>query len=87
MTLSRKALCALYALIGAAAFAGTWGNILGVVRELGFWAGTVRFWQDTLVEPGRRRLRDDCPVHANLGSSDRLVISREGEVLIQGTHV
>ena len=33
MTLSRKALCALYALIGAAAFAGTWGNILGVVEN------------------------------------------------------
>ena len=26
MTLSRKALCALYALIGAAAFAGTWAT-------------------------------------------------------------
>ena len=59
MTLSRKALCALYALIGAAAFAGTWGNILGVVRELGFWAGTVRFWQDTLVNESSRFITVD----------------------------
>lgn len=59
MTLSGKALCALYALIGAAAFAGTWGNILGVVRELGFWAGTVRFWQDTLVNESSRFITVD----------------------------
>jgi len=59
MTLSRKALCALYALIGAVAFVGTWGNVLGVVRELGFWGGTVRFWQDTLVNESSRFITVD----------------------------
>lgn len=49
MTLSRKALCVVYAVIGLVAFVGTWANILGPVRQYGFWEGTVRFRQDTLV--------------------------------------
>ena len=35
------------------------GNVLGVVRELGFWAGTVRFWQDTLVNESSRFITVD----------------------------
>ncbi|HZR83983.1 MAG TPA: hypothetical protein VFD92_23000 [Candidatus Binatia bacterium] len=41
MTISRKALCAPYGLIGAVALLGTWGNVLGAVAQDGFWAGTV----------------------------------------------
>jgi hypothetical protein len=59
MTVSRKALCVLYALVGALAFAGSWGNVLGLVGELGFWAGTIRFWQDTLVNGSSRFITVD----------------------------
>jgi hypothetical protein len=59
MTISRKALCAVYALIGVAAFVGTWGNILDVVRQTGFWEGTIRFWQDTLVNESSRFITAD----------------------------
>jgi hypothetical protein len=59
MTVSRKALCAVYALIGVVAFLGTWGNVLGVVRQLGFWEGTIRFWQDTLVNESSRFITVD----------------------------
>ena len=31
MTVSRKALCVIYGLIGLIAFVGTWGNMLGVL--------------------------------------------------------
>jgi hypothetical protein len=59
MALSRKALCAVYAVIGIAAFAGTWGNVLDLVAEQGFWAGTIRFWQDTLVNGSSRFITVD----------------------------
>lgn len=59
MTLSRKALCAGYALIGLLALVGTWGNVLGMVSELGFWGGTLRFWQDTLVNGSSRFITVD----------------------------
>ena len=59
MTVSRKALCAVYALIGVVAFLGTWGNVLGVVAQYGFWEGTVRFWQDTLVNESSRFITVD----------------------------
>ena len=59
MTVSRKALCVAYALIGGVAFIGTWGNILGVVSQYGFWEGTVRFWQDTLVNESSRFITVD----------------------------
>jgi hypothetical protein len=59
MAVSRKALCAVYAVIGVVAFAGTWGNVLGLVGEEGFWAGTIRFWQDTLVNASSRFITID----------------------------
>jgi uncharacterized protein DUF2834 len=59
MAVSRKALCAVYAVIGVVAFAGTWGNVLGLVGEEGFWAGTIRFWQDTLVNSSSRFITVD----------------------------
>ena len=49
MTVSRKALCVVYALIGGLALVGTWSNVLVAVQQYGFFDGTVRFWQDTLV--------------------------------------
>lgn len=59
MTISRRALCAVYALIGVVAFIGSWGNILGVVSQYGFWEGTMRFWQDTLVNSSSRFITVD----------------------------
>jgi Terpene cyclase DEP1 len=59
MAVSRKTLCAVYAVIGVVAFAGTWGNVLGLVGEEGFWAGTIRFWQDTLVNASSRFITID----------------------------
>ena len=59
MTVSRKALCAVYALIGVVAFLGAWGNVLGVVTQYGFWEGTIRFWQDTLVNESSRFITVD----------------------------
>src|SRR5262245_47191696 len=54
MTLSRQALCAVYAVIGITALVTTWANVLGAVQQYGFWEGTVRFWQDTLVNESSR---------------------------------
>ena len=59
MAVSRKVLCAVYAMIGVVAFAGTWGNVLGLVGEEGFSAGTIRFWQDTLVNASSRFITVD----------------------------
>jgi hypothetical protein len=59
MAVSRKALCVVYAVIGVVAFAGTWGNVLGLVGEQGFWSGTIRFWQDTLVNGSSRFITVD----------------------------
>jgi hypothetical protein len=59
MTISRKALCAVYALIGALAFVGTWGNVLGLVKQHGFWQGTLVFWQDVLVNEASRFITID----------------------------
>ncbi|MBK7600295.1 MAG: DUF2834 domain-containing protein [Acidobacteria bacterium] len=59
MTVSRKALCVIYGLIGLIAFVGTWGNMLGVLKEQGFWGGTIKFWQDALVNEASRFLTVD----------------------------
>ena len=59
MTLSRKALCVVYALIGMTALVTTWANVLGAVQQYGFWEGTVRFWQDTLVNESSRFITID----------------------------
>ena len=59
MTISRRALCVVYALIGLVAFVGAWGNVLGEVQRYGFWEGTVRFWQDTFVNSSSRFITVD----------------------------
>jgi hypothetical protein len=59
MKVSGKALCAIYGAIGLVAFIGTWGNIVGLLGQLGFWGGTVRFWQDVLVNESSRFISVD----------------------------
>ncbi|MFN0122541.1 MAG: DUF2834 domain-containing protein [Blastocatellia bacterium] len=59
MPISRKYLCVLYALIGGLAFAGTWGNVTGLVRQHGFLRGTLKFWQDVLVNESSRFITID----------------------------
>jgi len=58
MTISRKMLCVVYALIGLAALAGTWGNNLHYLG-LGFTNANVRFWLDTLANPASRSITVD----------------------------
>ena len=59
MTISRKTLCALYALIGGLAFVGTWGNVLGLAKQRGFWNAALSFWQDVLVNESSRFITID----------------------------
>ena len=59
MTISRKTLCFVYAAIGILAFVGTWGNILDSLKQLGFWGGTLQFWQDVLVNGPSRFITVD----------------------------
>jgi hypothetical protein len=58
MTISRKTLCVVYALIGLAALVGTWGNNLNYLG-LGFTNANVRFWLDTLANPASRSITVD----------------------------
>lgn len=60
MPLSRRTLCAAYALIAVLALVGTWGNILGLLEQEGFWGGTLRFWQDVLVNEASRFITVDA---------------------------
>ena len=59
MTISRKALCIVYGLIAIAALVFAWGNVIGAVGELGFWAGTLKFWEDVLVNESSRFITVD----------------------------
>ncbi len=59
MTISRKALCAVYALIGGLAFVGAWGNVLGLAKQRGFLGATLAFWQDVLVNESSRFITVD----------------------------
>lgn len=59
MTISRNTLCIGYALIGALAFVGTWGNVLDLLREQGFVEGTLHFWRQTLVNGPSRFITVD----------------------------
>ena len=59
MTIPRKALITVYVLIAIAAFVMSWGNVIGAVGELGFWAGTMKFWRDVLVNESTRFLTVD----------------------------
>ena len=55
MTITRKTLCFVYGIIGLLALVGTWGNDLQYFRMgLGYIGFTVRFWEDTLANPGTR---------------------------------
>lgn len=60
MTISRNTLCAAYALMALLALIGTWGNVFPLVLELGFWQGTLRFWQDVLVNESSRFITIDA---------------------------
>ncbi len=59
MTLSRKALCVGYGIIGLIAIVGTWGNVIGLLGEYGFLNGTLKFWQDVLVNESSRFITID----------------------------
>lgn len=59
MTISRSTLCICYALIGALAFVGTWGNVLDLLQEQGFLQGTLHFWQQALVNGPSRFITVD----------------------------
>jgi hypothetical protein len=59
VNLSRKALCYTYGLIALTALVCTWGNVLGLLGDMGFWGGTLQFWQDVLVNPSSRFVTAD----------------------------
>ena len=59
MTVSRKALCVSYGILGLIALVGTWGNVIGFLGEHGFWGGTLKFWQDVLVNESSRFITID----------------------------
>jgi hypothetical protein len=58
MTISRKALCVVYALIGLVALAGTWGNNIQYL-SLGIVGANVHFWQETFANPASRSITVD----------------------------
>jgi hypothetical protein len=58
MTIPRKTLCIVYALIGVAALIGCWANNIHYLGG-GFVAANVRFWQETLVNPASRSITID----------------------------
>jgi cbb3-type cytochrome oxidase subunit 3 len=58
MTISRRFLCVVYALIGLAALVGTWGNNVAYLN-LGLVGANVHFWQETLVNPASRSITVD----------------------------
>lgn len=58
MTISRNVLCVVYALIGAVALAGCWGNNVQYL-DLGILGANVHFWGETLVNPASRSITID----------------------------
>lgn len=58
MTLTRKALCTIYALIALLALISTWGHNV-VYLPLGFVGANLKFWQETLVNPASRSITLD----------------------------
>ncbi len=58
MSISRKTLCVVYGILGLLALLGTWGNNRHYL-DLGFVGATVRFWQETLVNPASRSITVD----------------------------
>ncbi len=58
MTISRRVLCVVYALVGLVALVGTWGNNIDYL-DLGIAGANIRFWQETLVNPASRSITVD----------------------------
>ena len=58
MTVSRKALCIVYASIGLVALVGTGSNNLQFLN-LGPVGGNIAFWQETLAHPASRSITVD----------------------------
>ena len=58
MTISRRVLCVVYALVGLVALAGTWGNNIDYL-DLGIVGANIHFWQETLVNPASRSITVD----------------------------
>lgn len=58
MTISRKLLCVLYALVAAVALVGTWGNNLQLDAK-GPLEANVLFWSGTLATPISRSITVD----------------------------
>lgn len=60
MSISRKALCVVYLLIGLLGLAGTWGNNIDYLSSgLGIAGVNLLFWQETLVNPASRSITVD----------------------------
>ena len=58
MTISRRVLCVVYALVGLVALVGTWGNNIDYL-DLGIVGANIHFWQETLVNPASRSITVD----------------------------
>ena len=58
MTISRRVLCIVYALVGLVALVGTWGNNIDYLG-LGIVEANIHFWQETLVNPASRSITVD----------------------------
>ena len=60
MSISRKLLCTVYALIAVLTLIGTWGNNLQLMDgEIGFLGANLLFWEQTLVNPASRSITVD----------------------------
>lgn len=59
MKVSRKTLSVVYGVIAVVALVCTWGNVLELLSERGFWGGTIQFWQDVLVNESSRFITAD----------------------------
>jgi uncharacterized protein DUF2834 len=60
MSLTRKAACFVYGLIGLVALVGTWGNNLKLLGGAGgFLGANLEFWKETLVNPASRSITVD----------------------------
>ena len=58
MSLSRKTLCVIYALIAMLALAGTWTHNAAYLH-LGWLGANVQFWRETLVNPASASITVD----------------------------
>lgn len=53
MSMSRKVLCVIYAVIAVLAFFGTWGQNVKYLH-LGFWGSQGAIWRESLINPAAR---------------------------------